>query len=265
MNYYYSLPRFQRSSSLDRGIYEFGSGKRSNYLTRNLLDNYQITRNRSGRADSVILGNFNRALSVSPANFSSREHTPTHSTYSHRKFRSRSICNGDEVLPTSYLKAHSPPQYVYFSHPYGYDLPRSTYYLDDDTTSYPSYYNRYLSHYYPRTYSSYYYPNSSRNSEIYHPRQRINDSLSRVPESQYYYRYNVLPYYDYNANDILRDRRRKINSRLDYRSDFHAPPFGFFSDMKRNRYTGIDMAPSSTSVGDNILEKSLQMAYRKRY
>ena len=29
-----------------------------------------------------------------------------------------------------------------------------------------------------------------------------------------------------------------------------------------DRYTGIDMAPSSTSVGDNILEKSLQMTYR---
>jgi len=262
MNYYYTLPRFERSSSLDRGINEFGSGNRSNYLTRNLLDNYQITKDKSGRADSVIMGNFNRALSVGPVNFSSREHTPTHPTYSHRKFRSRSICNGDEIMPTSYLKAHPAPKYVYLSDPYEYDFPRSTYHLEDDTISYPS---RYSSYYSPRTYSSYYYPNISRNSETYIPRQRITYSLTRVPESQYYYRYNVLPYHGYNANDMLRDRRRKINSRLEYRSDFHAPPFGFFSGMKRNRYTGIDMAPSSTSVGDNILEKSLQMAYRKRY
>jgi len=265
MNYYYSLPRFERSSSLDRGINEFSSGKRINSISRNLLDNYQTTRNRSGRADSVIIGNFNRALSVSPVNFSSKEHMPTHSTYSHRKLRSRSIANDNEIMPTSYLKAHPPPHYVYMSNPYEYDYPRSTYHLNDDTTFYPSYCSGYRSHYYPREYSSYYYPNIKRNSEIYHPRQRIIYSLSRVPESQYYYRYNVLPHYGYNANDMLRDRRRKINSRLDNRSDFHAPPFGFFSGMKRNRYTGIDMAPSSTSVGDNILEKSLQMAYRKRY
>lgn len=280
MNYhFYSLPRFERSYSLDRVNYETPTERRVHYISKNILDNYHDTRGRTERADSIMRNNLNRALSASPANISSKEHVPIHSTYSHRRARRHSVSNDNEILPTSNLKAHPPPRYNYVMEPYDYDFRRNHLYLNDDINLYPSYYRTHRSTYLPHTYN--YFNNSHYNSPLYYPRQRSHYSLSRYPENQYYYRYNVLPHYGYEANDMLRDRRRKLHSRLGYNTNFYAPSFGFFSSMKNSlnnihdkmdshrilldRYTGIDMTPSSSSVGDNILEKSRQMSFRKRY